>query len=136
MIPHPLKQDNVKGLNPGVISQVYVHTLHYWQTTNNISTKLTNQHNNQSLISSTDVIQLTLILKMTTTQVAEMSVFVNNSPIHDYVHRDDHTCSEPTYIVWKCWESSWKRKCSLVSIWQFSRLISIHFVKELVERIW
>ena len=47
--------------------------------------------NNQSLIRSTDVIQLTLTLKMTTTQVVETSLIVNNnSPIQDYVHPDDH----------------------------------------------
>ena len=40
---------------------------------------------------STDVIQLTLTLKMTTAQVVETSVTVNNSPIQDYVHRDDQT---------------------------------------------
>ena len=45
---------------------------------------MTNQVNNQSLIPSTDVIQLTLTLKMTTTQVVETSVAVNNnSPIQD-----------------------------------------------------
>ena len=34
-----------------------------------------------------DVIQLTLTLKMTTAQVVETSVTVNNnSPIQDYVH--------------------------------------------------
>ena len=55
-----------------------------------------NQVNNQSLISSTDVIQLTLTLKMTTTQVVETSVTANNnSPIQDYVHPDNHT--QPTY---------------------------------------
>ena len=48
--------------------------------------------NNQSLIRSTDVIQLTLTLKMTTAQVVETSLIVNNnSPIHDKVHPDDHT---------------------------------------------
>ena len=53
---------------------------------------LTKQVNNQSLISSTDVIQLTLTLKMTTAQVVETSVTVNdNSPIQDYVHPDDQT---------------------------------------------
>ena len=41
--------------------------------------------NNQSIIPSTDVIQLTLALKMTTAQVVETSVTVN-SPIQDYVH--------------------------------------------------
>ena len=36
--------------------------------------------------------QLTLTLKMTTTQVVEMSVTVNNhTPIQDYVHPDDQT---------------------------------------------
>ena len=34
-------------------------------------------------------------LKMTTAQVVETSVTVNNSPIQDYVHPDGHT--EPTY---------------------------------------
>ena len=51
---------------------------------------MTNQVNNQSLISWTDVIQLTLTLKMTTAHyrtVAETSVTVNNnSPTQDYVH--------------------------------------------------
>ena len=47
------------------------------------------------LILSTDVIQLTCTLKMTTTQVVETSVTVNNSPIQDYIHRDDH--AQPTY---------------------------------------
>ena len=45
---------------------------------------------------STDVIQLTLTLKMTTAQVVETSVSVNNnSPIQDYVHPADQT--QPTY---------------------------------------
>ena len=44
------------------------------------------------VIPSTDVIQLTLTLKMTTAQVVETSVTVNNnSPIQDYVHPDDQT---------------------------------------------
>ena len=42
------------------------------------------------------VIQLTLTLKMTTAQVVETSVTVNNnSPIQDYVHPDDQT--RPTF---------------------------------------
>ena len=46
----------------------------------------------QSIIPSTDVIQLTLTLKITTAQVVETSVTVNNnSPIQDYVHPDDQT---------------------------------------------
>ena len=45
---------------------------------------------------STDVIQLTLTLKMTTTQVVETSVTVNNnSPIQDYIHPDNQT--QPTF---------------------------------------
>ena len=53
------------------------------------------QINNHSLRPSTDVIQLTLTLKMTTAQVVETSVTVNNSPIQDYVHPDDQT--QPAY---------------------------------------
>ena len=34
-------------------------------------------------------------MKMTTPQVVETSVTVNNSPNQDYVHLDDHT--QPTY---------------------------------------
>ena len=57
---------------------------------------MTNQITNQSLIPSTDVIQLTLTLKMTTAQVVETSVTVNNnSPIQNYVHPDDQT--QPTF---------------------------------------
>ena len=53
---------------------------------------MTNKINNQSIIPPTDVIQLTLTLKMTNAQVVEMSVTVNdNSPIQDYVHPDDQT---------------------------------------------
>ena len=45
---------------------------------------------------STDVIQLTLTLKMTTAQVVETPFTVNNnSPIQDYVHPDDQT--QPTF---------------------------------------
>ena len=39
---------------------------------------------------STDVIQLTLTLMMTIAQVVKTSVTVNNSPIQDYIHPDDH----------------------------------------------
>ena len=50
---------------------------------------------NQSIIPSTDVIQLTLTLKMTT-QVVETLVNVNNnSSIQDYVYSDDET--QPTF---------------------------------------
>ena len=43
-------------------------------------------HHNQRLIPSTDMIQLTLTLKMTTTLAVETSVTINNSPIQDYTH--------------------------------------------------
>ena len=57
---------------------------------------MTSQVNNRSIIPSTDVIQLTLTLKMTTAQVVEMSVTVNNnSPIQDYIHLDDQ--NQPTF---------------------------------------
>ena len=57
---------------------------------------MTNQVNDQGLITSTDVIQRTLILKMTTAKVVETSVTVNNnSPIQEYAHPDDQT--QPTY---------------------------------------
>ena len=69
-----------------------------WQTTNNIATKLTNQINNQSIIPWTDVVQLALTLTMTTAQVVEMSVTVNNnSRIQDYVHPDNQT--QPTFTI-------------------------------------
>ena len=42
------------------------------------------------------MIQLTLTLKMTTAQVVETSVTVNNNrPIQDYVHPEDQT--QPTF---------------------------------------
>ena len=44
---------------------------------------------------STDVIKVTLTLKMTTAQVVETSGTVSNSPIQDYVHLDNRT--QPTY---------------------------------------
>ena len=56
------------------------------------------QSPSQSIIPSTDVIQFTLTLKVTTVQVLETSVTVNNnSPIKDYVHPDDQT--QPTFEV-------------------------------------
>ena len=57
---------------------------------------MTNQINNQSITPSTDVTQLTLTMKMTTAQVVETSVTVNNnSPIQNYVHQDDQI--QPTF---------------------------------------
>ena len=46
------------------------------------------------------MIQLTLTLKMTTAQVVETSVIVNNnSPIQNFVHPDDQT--QPTFDITK-----------------------------------
>ena len=64
---------------------------------------------------STDVIQLTLTLKMTNPQVVETSVTVNNSPIQDYVYPDDR--AQPTYemtprfkpFTISNWGSSWQK---------------------------
>ena len=58
---------------------------------------MTNQINNQTLIPSTDVIQLTLTLKLTAAQVVEMSVTVSNNSVWDYNHPDNH--APPTYKV-------------------------------------
>ena len=66
--------------------------------TNNIATLLTNRVYNPSITPSTHVIQLTLTLKMTTAQVFETPVTVNNnSPIQDCVLPDDQTQPRPTF---------------------------------------
>ena len=60
---------------------------------------MTNSVNNQSIIPSTDMIQLTLTIKMTTAQVVETPATVsNNNPIQDYVHLDYHP--QPSYELW------------------------------------
>ena len=61
---------------------------------------MTNQVNNLSLIPSTDMIQINWTLTMTTAQVVETSVTLNNnSPIEDYfpVYPDNHVW--PTYEI-------------------------------------
>ena len=45
---------------------------------------------------STDVIRLTLTLKISTTQVVKTSVTVNNSPVQEFIHKDDR--APPTYV--------------------------------------
>ena len=45
------------------------------------------------------MIQLTLTLKMTTTQVVETLVTVTNSPIQDYVHPYDHTQPACSFLL-------------------------------------
>ena len=53
-----------------------------------------------------------LTLKMTTAQVVEMSVTVNNnSPIQDYVHPDDQTQPTFKYIILTLMSSSCSRFC-------------------------
>ena len=48
-----------------------------------------------AIFSGIQLIQLTMTLKTTTTQVVETSVTVNNNrPIQNYIHPDDHT--QPT----------------------------------------
>ena len=78
------------------VLEVLLNRVSYLVNVNKLKRKLTNQINNQSIIPSTDIIQLTLTLKMTTAQVVETSVTVNNNrPIQDYVHPDDQT--QPTF---------------------------------------
>ena len=63
-----------------------------------------NQIYKQSIKPLTDVIQLTLTLKMTTAQVVETSVIINNnvnSPIQHYVHPDDQ--AQPTLLFNDSW---------------------------------
>ena len=43
------------------------------------------------------MIQPTLTLKMTTGQVVETSFTVNNSPVQDYTHPEDH--APPSYTI-------------------------------------
>ena len=70
-----------------------------------------------SRIPSTDVIQLTLILKMTTAQVVKMLVTVNNnSPIQDYVHPDDH--SQPTYEIITVFSHPWYCSYLVSKLWE------------------
>ena len=63
---------------------------------------------------STDVIQLTLTLKMTTAQVVETAVTVNNnSPIQDYVPPDDQT--QPTFEM--------TPRCTCYNVQEFGKQI-------------
>ena len=64
---------------------MFIHEDMYWERSASLMNK-TMQINNQSIIDWRDTIH------MTTTQVVETSVTVNNnSPIQDYVHPDDQT---------------------------------------------
>ena len=86
-------------------------TCNYW-----LSYYLTNQVNSQSLMLSTDEIQFTLNLMMTTTQYDKTSLTVNNIPIKDYNHLDNHI---PIIIIiyniiycLSLWTKCWERKPS------------------------
>ena len=69
---------------------------------NNCQTKQTKHkkiHNNNN---NNDNNNKKMTLKMTTAEVVETSVTVNNvSPIQDYVHPDDQT--QPTFETIMCW---------------------------------
>ena len=72
--------------------------------------------------------QLTFTLKMTTAQVVETSVTVNNnSPIQDYVHPDDQT--PPTFDYWVCGRdpSMWP--------WQYYMLLLIGIYQVLSSKL-
>ena len=64
------------------------------------------------------MIQLTLTLKMTTAQVVETSVTVNNnSPIQDYVHPDDQT--QPTFEMTPGFKPFTVLQCSVnLEVWR------------------
>ena len=44
---------------------------------------------------------------MTTPQVVETSVNVNNSPIQDYIHPNDH--AQPTYEMTPAWAQTFHK---------------------------
>ena len=69
------------------------------------------------------MIQLTLTLKMTTAQVVETSVTVNNnSPIRDYVHPDDQT--QPTF-EYDSWVQTFHNSIILHAISYFQIVTSL-----------
>ena len=51
------------------------------------------------------MIQLTLILKMTTPHVVEMSVTVNNNPFWDYTYRDNYIPLTNEVFFFGCFQS-------------------------------
>ena len=87
---------------------------------------MTNQVNNQSIIPSTDVIQLTLTLKMAIVQAVKTSVTVNNnSPIQDYVDPVDET--QPTFEMtrgFKPFTAVYSKLLSCVDVRQIVSLLS------------
>ena len=66
---------------------------------------------------------------MTTPQVVQMSVTVNNSAIQDYIHLDNHT--QPTYIVWNnSWVQAFHSFFFVVLIYRRTA----HLLKEAVQQ--
>ena len=61
-----------------------------------------NKYQQQLLI---NVIQLTLILKMTTPQVVEMSVTVNNNPFREYTYLDNYIPGTNEVSFFGCFQS-------------------------------
>ena len=59
---------------------------------------------------STDVIQFTLTLKMTTTHVAKMSVTVTSS--RDYIHQDNHIPLMKLFLVSNLSQNVYTYNCS------------------------
>ena len=61
--------------------------------------------NDRNLIPLTDIVQLTLTLKMTTAQVVEISATFNyNSPIQDSAHPDNHIPPVYEWILGKTFQ--------------------------------
>ena len=87
-----LTKDGSKRTNHCVQSSQPMTTRLNWQSTNNITTSLTNHINDQSIYTTNWRYTNHLTLKMTSAQVVETSVNVTlNSPSQDYPHPDDRT---------------------------------------------
>ena len=87
-----LTKDGSKRTNHCVQSSQPMTTRLNWQSTNNITTSLTNHINDQSIYTTHWRYTNHLTLKMTSAQVVETSVNVTlNSPSQDYTHPDDRT---------------------------------------------
>ena len=85
-----LTKDGSKRTNHCVQSSQPMTTRLNWQSTNNITTSLTNHINDQSIYTTHWRYTNHLTLKMTSAQVVETSVNVTlNSPSQDYTHPDD-----------------------------------------------
>ena len=93
-----LTKDGSKRTNHCVQSSQPMTTRLNWQSTNNITTSLTNHINDQSIYTTHWRYTNHLTLKMTSAQVVETSVNVTlNSPSQDYTHPDD--CTPLSYVT-------------------------------------